>query len=486
ATLSTMPVTGGPLDPLLARGVAERLQDACERARDLVLQLDASIGRDVEDLAAKQALKRQLDALLHPLRRLAQAWAGAAMLRTRDADDIFLSLAHIVVETGLWPATPTPRQCRLLDAGRQAVAWDLQFPKVFPAGFSIVLGNPPWDVVLPNTKDFLATYDLSVLDPATRPARGKIERRLLARSDIAAAFKAYRSGFEHTKNAVRRLYRYQRAGQAAGGLDLYRLFAERDLHLTGEGATIGWLLPSSFHAGEGSTGIRKAYLNETTIDWLLSFENRRRIFDIDSRYKFAVLICRRPGPTRSFRCGFYLDRIEDAHDPDRILTYDTGFLSRSGGPRLTPLELRGRADVRLVEAMFAAPHRVGSWLAAQRIRFGCDLHMTHDSGCFLPPGKGGLTLHEGKTFHQYTDTWDTAPRHSVAAAALPAAVARAVEHQRLAFRDIARSNDERTMIAMMAPPGAVFGHTATVEKAPWERPAANALGAVRAVQLVLF
>jgi hypothetical protein len=43
------------------------------------------------------------------------------------------------------------------------------------------------------------------------------------------------------------------------------------------------------------------------------------------------------------------------------------------------------------------------------------------------------------------------------------------------FRDIARSNDERTMIACMAPPGTAFGHTATVEKTPWARPLTDAL-----------
>jgi hypothetical protein len=45
----------------------------------------------------------------------------------------------------------------------------------------------------------------------------------------------------------------------------------------------------------------------------------------------------------------------------------------------------------------------------------------------------------------------------------------------LAFRDIARSNDERTMIACIAPQGVVFGHTATVEKAPGARATVDAL-----------
>ena len=98
--------------------------------------------------------------------------------------------------------------------------------------------------------------------------------------------------------------------------------------------------------------------------------------------------------------------------------------------------------------------------------------MTADAGCFQPAGIADLTLYEGKTFHQYTDVWDTKPRYSVASTASNSIAAR---HYRLVFRDIARSNDERTMIACIAPPGTVFGHTATVEKTPWGRPIAAAL-----------
>jgi hypothetical protein len=101
--------------------------------------------------------------------------------------------------------------------------------------------------------------------------------------------------------------------------------------------------------------------------------------------------------------------------------------------------------------------------------------MTADAGCFQPTGAAPLILHEGKTFHQYTDRWDSKPRHSVTAPSLKPVVAAAAQHYRLAFRDIARSNDERTMIACIAPPETVFGHTATVEKSPWARSNADAL-----------
>jgi len=472
--LSTLPVTGGPLDPLLAQGVAERLQNSLRLARSLTAELNASIGRDMADLETKQATKARLDAVLYPLRQLARAWSGAAMLRDRDGDDVWLAMADRVATTGRWPAPLTKRQAALLAAGADAVAWDLTFPEVFPTGFSVVLGNPPWDVVLPNTKDFVADYDPSVLDAPTRNQRASIEQAVLARPGVAAAFDAYRAGFDHMKRIATRIYRHQRARATAGNLDLFRLFAERNMDLTAANGSIGVLMPSAFHANEGTTGIRRLYLQNAMLSWCLSFENRRRIFDIDSRFKFDLIVARRPGPTRSWRCGFYLERIEDASDPDRIMRYDMAFLNRTGGDSHTPLELRGNADMRVAEAMFSNPERLNGWCDSRKIRFGCDLHMTADAGIFRPAGAGDLLLHEGKTFHQYVDSRDSKPRYSVAIASLKPAIAEASRHVRLVFRDIARSNDERTMIACMAPPGVVFGHTATVEKAPHARQAEDA------------
>ncbi|HBK09471.1 MAG TPA: hypothetical protein DDZ81_27015 [Acetobacteraceae bacterium] len=471
ASLATLPVTGGALDPLLARGVAERLEASLREARGLVRELNLSIGRDIADLTIKQAAKDRLDALLYPLRMLACAWSGAAMLRGRDSDDIWLGLARHVADTGSWPATLTDSQTPLLEI--DAVAWDLTFPEVFPQGFSVVLGNPPWDVVLPNTKDFVADYDPTILDARARAERAAIEQATLARPGVAAAFEAYRSAFERTKRIAGRLYRHQRVRAGAettgGSLDLFRLFAERNMDLTAADGSIGVLLPSAFHANEGTTGIRRLYFQEADLRWCLSFENRRRIFDIDSRFKFDLIVAQRPGPTRALRCGFYLERIEDATDKDKIMNYDLAFLERTGGSNLTPLELRGTGGLGIAETMFACPDRLGDWCIERHIRFGNDLHMTADSGHFQPAGAASLVLHEGKTIHQYTDSWDSKPRYSVAPAALKPNVAEAATHSRLVFRDIARSNDERTMIACIAPPGTVFGHTATVEKAPWAR-----------------
>ncbi|HVC60598.1 MAG TPA: hypothetical protein VND19_09595 [Acetobacteraceae bacterium] len=495
AQLVSLPVSGGPLGPLLARGVAARLGAALHAALAEVRALQATVGRDAADLALKAGAKARLDAALHPLRQLARAWSGATMLGLREADDEFLALAQGLATNGIWPEKVTRRQATLLAAGSQALAWDLTFPEVFrpdaagarTGGFDAVLGNPPWDIVQQNAKEFFAGFDLSILDaPTKREARGK-QARLLTDPATAVAFRAYQEGFAQQHRVVDRLYAHQKvavSGQATGGkLDSFRVFAERSLQLAGPAGAIGMVVPSSFHANEGATGIRRLYLCETDLRKCLSFENRRKLFDIHVRQKFALLVARRPGPTRTVRCGFYLDDFAQIGDRARIMRYDRAFIEKSGGDHLTFLELRSVADLAIARRVFLRNPSLRDWTSRHGIVLGREMNITDDAHRITPvahPRRNRadyLMLHEGKTIQQFDDRWDSGPRYAVALSALQDKPAwqDAARYFRLALRKIARSTDERTAIAAFTSPGYLFNDTAPVERTPQRRCNAAAL-----------
>ena len=495
AQMATLPVGGGLLDPLLARGVTARLEAALHAALIEVRALQATVGRDAADLALKQGAKARLDAALHPLRQLARAWSGAAMLGLCGADDEFLALAQRVAANGTWPDKLTRRQATLLAAGAPALPWDLTFPEVFQpdaagartGGFDAVLGNPPWDIVQQNAKEFLAGFDLSILDaPTKREARG-MQARLLTDQATAAAFRAYQENFERQHRVVDRLYAHQKvavSGQATGGkLDIFRVFAERTLQLAGPAGAIGMVVPSSFHANEGATGIRLLYLRETELRACLSFENRRRLFDIHVRQKFALVVARRPGPTLALRCGFYLDDVAQIDDPARIMRYDRAFIEKSGGAHLTFLELRSVADLAIARLVFIPHPSLRDWTARHGIVLGREMNITDDAHritpvAHLPRNRHDLLmLHEGKTIQQFDDRWDAGPRYAVALSALQDKPGwrDAARFFRLALRKIARSTDERTAIAAFTSPGYLFNDTAPVERTPQRRSNAVAL-----------
>lgn len=478
-----LPVGGRPLDPLLSRGLADRLDAMHHAALAEVRRIGATLGRDLPDVVQKQQAQARLTASQTALLGLAQAWSGAAMIADRSGDDEWQALARLVVETGAWPAALTSRQSAMMAAGRSVLAWDLTFPDA--PRFDAVIGNPPWDVIQYSTRTFVADIDPTVHETRSPHERARIERRVLADPAHASAFAAYRAAFEQRKHIAERLYRHQRvgleSGVTAGNLDAYRLFAERAIQLAASDGTVALLLPSAFHGSDGATGVRRLYL-DNGLRTCLSLENRAGLFDIDSRFKFAVVVAHRPGPTRTMRCAFYLRGLEEADDPERVMDYDRAFIQRSGGSRETLLELRGSADLTIARRLFDRRGTLAEWCARHGIRFGRDLHMTDDAYRFTPigtatEGPDWLTLHEGKTFHQFTHRRDPAPRYAVHVSALAdkKGALSAAGHARLAFRDIARSNDERSMIATILPAGTTTGHTVTIEKTPERRPIAIAM-----------
>ncbi len=275
-----------------------------------------------------------------------------------------------------------------------------------------------------------------------------------------------------------------------GKLDLYRVFAERMVRLIDDSGAIGAVVPSAFHANEGATGVRKLYLQQTRIEQCLSFENRRNLFDIHARFKFALVVARRPGPTRKIRCSFYLTDLAQVEEPSRTMDYDMEFIALSGGPYATLLELRNPEDIVLARRMFGGHQKFRDWTGVSGIALSREIHMTDDSRRLrrisssgtLPDQReqrrrGILPLHEGKTIHQFSDRWDTPPRYAVHMADLSdkPQTANSALYYRAACREIARATDERTAIVAILPPGVLCGHTISVERTPARRPNAAAL-----------
>ena len=300
-------------------------------------------------------------------------------------------------------------QADLLRRDEPSLPLDLVFPDVFwpndgDGGFHAVLGNPPWDVIHYQTKEFLAEYDPRVMDAPTRREREAIERALLERPAIAEKFRQYKDAFVERKRSCDRLY--GKSG-ASGSIDLFHVFAERMLDCVAPGGAIGLVVPSSFHANEGTAHLRRRYLHETSMECCFTFENRSKLFDIHGRQKFALIVARKTGPTDAFRCAFYLDSIARLNDADRIMLYDRDFIAATGGTCETFLELRGQTDFRIAKHLFVTSSDMRSWMAAENVAFGREAHMSDDAHRFTPiarvTGEEALPLHEGKTFHQYTD-----------------------------------------------------------------------------------
>ena len=245
--LSRMPIGGKELDALLARGVSARISALMGDAMAQVRRLEASVGTSIADVMAKLAAKAELDKLLAPMRALARAWSGAVSGNTREANDAWIALARSVADTGALPDALDRHQSALARHGEMALPLDLIFPEVFrpdqgSGGFQAVLGNPPWDVVHYQTKEYFAGFDPRIMDAPTKRERSAIEQTLLANPTIEEGFLAYKNSFVERKRLCDRLYPDP---ASSGSIDLFQVFTDRMLNCMAPGGAMGILVPSS-------------------------------------------------------------------------------------------------------------------------------------------------------------------------------------------------------------------------------------------------
>lgn len=276
-------------------------------------------------------------------------------------------------------------------------------------GFDGIIGNPPWEAVKPVRKEFsrIDKYSMSVVD-----FDAWFKKRLEGDADFRARWESYQQHYADYKVYLDQHFQHQ----GTGDWNYFKLFIENNLRLTRNGGRLSLLVPSSIQTDEGCAALRKLFITENTLEELTSFENRGystvsnggkktiQIFpDVDSRFKFGFFKLRKGEPTPSghtFDARFYL------HDPARVfdppIKYSVEMMRRFSPQNLSFMEFRSEADYGIYSRI-RANHPL---LEDIGFRFRRELHSSDDRRFFHPRRRhelkeGEMPLYEGKMIYQF-------------------------------------------------------------------------------------
>jgi len=284
-------------------------------------------------------------------------------------------------------------------------------------GFDGIIGNPPWEGFKPVRKEFAADYyrgkpQFSKMGMDGPAFEKWFQDELKTNQEFAARWRDHIEYYERNKEFFGSCYHHQ----GTGDWNLFKLFIERDLTLVRDAGQFSLLVPSGFQTDEGCADIRQWFLNEHRLDELTSFENRgyaviengrektKQIFpDVDSRFKFGFfkLVKGAPSPP-----GHAIDTRFYLHDPKDIasapIRYAAEMIQRFSPHNESFMEFRSEADY-LLASKIRGEHPL---LKDSGYVFRRELHMTGDSHFFFKlgdrePSADQLRLFEGKMIHQY-------------------------------------------------------------------------------------
>ena len=391
------------------------------------------------------------------------------------------------------------KQSRILDIVERIerefrpLHWKSRFPHIFlGGGFDVILGNPPWDIVKPNHNTFFSSYIDGYDRLETKVAKAKSHALTEREPRIRRAYEDYLRAIEVRNKFFQDAYEHQLVRDSRGYIlkgdpNLYKVFIEKAYTILKSGGSCGFVVPSGLNTDQGTTGLRRLLFGEATVRELIMFENRRGLFPaVDSRYKFDCLVYDKTrSRTPKFDAGFYwLDPRWLFGEPEgldaqtlaseRMLHERYSYplhLSEVYSPEMHALvEARNSADIPILEQIARQPllgDATQPWYATTYREFD----MTNDANLFNTEGVG-YPLMEGKTIHHFDAEFAAPTRYvnseqgevrlakkwKVTPETLPS------RGYRIAWRDIARSNDTRTVIATILPPYVFTGNTLNMMK----------------------
>lgn len=489
--------------------------DAAALAKELDA-LDALDDTSVAGIAAKEQRYAALQAsdAAQRAKLVADAWCAAFVAPKAKGEPVITDAT--VRQCGSAPER-VPADVR---AAIDAVAADyrflhlhIAFPDVFavpdsPAGaenrlcgwnggFDVVLGNPPWERVKLQEKEWFAARDPRIAAAPNAAARKRLIANLVHEfPEMHAAFLADSRKAEGESALLRNSGRFPLGGR--GDVNTYAVFAELMRNAISTTGRAGVIVPTGIATDDTTKFFFADLVDRASLVSLFDFENRLAVFPgVHRSYKFALLTMSGDArPILEAEFVFFALETADLDDPEKRFTLaPEDFALLNPNTKTCPV-FRTRRDAEITKAIYRrVPVLVregdpdgNPWgVSFQRMfdmandshlfRTRSELEMDGwklGGNVFVRGGDQCLPLFEAKMIHLFDHRWSTYENASVREVteieksdanfvAMPrywvprAAVDAKLDLNRgwlVGWRDIARSTDERTLIVSAWPRGA--------------------------------
>jgi hypothetical protein len=283
------------------------------------------------------------------------------------------------------------------------------------------------------------------------------------------------------------------SAQGRGDRNLFKGFVELAPHLLRNGGRLGAVIPAAWASDAGMAPLRRRYLEQLAIERWAVIENVDKLFPIDSRYKFGVLVGARSGAgTHAFGVRGMCTKLAELGAEHVVVKRE--HLEKLGGAGSMIPEVRSRQELEILSHVAAAgsPFFRGGSLGSVRYAREVDLTLDRAKGLFArwedsalgrgrkrnrpPSGRELVPLVEGRMVGQYdcfqkswvsgsgrTARWELNGDRPLGSCRPQFVIApRTGGEARVAICDVTSATNTRTIHATLVPDAWWCGNTAPV------------------------
>lgn len=286
--------------------------------------------------------------------------------------------------------------------------WHLAFPEVFKkGGFDCILGNPPWERVKLQEREWFAEYNPDIAQALNAASRERQIKSL--KINNPALYQLYLDALrksEGESHFIRHSCRYQLCGR--GDINLYAVFAEVFLSLVNSTGYSSAILPCGIATDDTTKYFFQHVVDSQRLYALFGFINEEMLFpSVLHNFKFCILVLSgiKIAIDRA-TIVFNSYNVEQSKDEARRFYITSKEISLLNPNTRTCPVFFWRHSAEITKAIYRRfpviqnDNGINEW----SLKLGSMFHMSNDSGLFTtdPDSDNELMpLYEAKMIDQY-------------------------------------------------------------------------------------
>ncbi|MDJ0728740.1 MAG: N-6 DNA methylase [Crocosphaera sp.] len=291
--------------------------------------------------------------------------------------------------------------------------WCLEFPEVFDnRGFSCVLGNPPWERIKLQEKEFFASKDEAIATAKNKAARTKLIKQLAQTNPkLLQEFEEAKHDADAQGKFIRESARFLLTSK--GDINTYAVFAETVRTLINAKGRVGVVVPSGIASNDTTKDFFADLIVKQSLVSLFGFTNWAFIFpDVGDRFAFCLLTLigdkvKQTSATFTYHCH----QISDLNQSERYFNLSEDDIKLINPNTLTCPIFRSNPDAEITKKIYQRVPVLENEATKSNpwgISFMRMFDMSNDSHLFKnETGEELLPLYEAKMFSLYNHRYGT-------------------------------------------------------------------------------
>jgi hypothetical protein len=272
-----------------------------------------------------------------------------------------------------------------------ALDWQKTFKDIFSRpnpGFDCVIGNPPWERMKLQEREFFDTSAPDIASATDAAKRRKlIDKLKTTNPDLYQKYLDAQSKADNSLAYIRNCDRYPLTGK--GDINTYAIFAELAHSIVSPVGRVGLLVPTGIATDKTNEDFFAKLVNSQTLSGLYDFENKAPIFpDVHRSYKFSVLLFsgskKKP---KSADFVFFAHKMDDIKNNSNHISLSAKDFKLLNPNTLTCPVFRFRRDANLTKYIYKRVPVLWNRIRKEGgnpwgIKFFTMFHQTNDAELF--------------------------------------------------------------------------------------------------------